>query len=178
MKNKIKELRIKIDGLAQLVKELKPMIANGQIYCHSYETRETYDKLILAKAWLGKILQELGEETPYKNDGNRKTVEDIEETADTAKQEIPYSYYHESKSKNIDDIYPDWHELNHIEKVDWLREEIKNIMDKLHNTGFYGISFTNDQMGDNYCNYFYQHLLEARFWLGFELSRCRDESNK
>ena len=82
MQQKIKELRVEIDGLSQLVKGLKPLMANGEIPCHSYETREAYDSLMLAKAWLGKILGELGSPTPYQKDGNRHTVEDIEKTAD------------------------------------------------------------------------------------------------
>lgn len=105
MKEEIKNLRVQIDGLAQLVKSLgEPIFAidssnipkdfdaakfleNWEKYktfmvpiqpryeslkVHTKELEKTYDSLILAKAWLGKILQELGKTTPYANDGQRK----------------------------------------------------------------------------------------------------------
>jgi hypothetical protein len=107
MIDKIKELRVQIDGLAQLTKELKPLMpvaidlayipdswsidkfiewykATGYYIIDSNkkgdgnkaiiklpntykEIENSYNSLILAKAWLGQILKELGTESPYKS---------------------------------------------------------------------------------------------------------------
>ena len=190
MKEQIKELRVEIDGLAQLVnnlngvslidvslipsldgwdtkkwlKELEEygiMMTDQQTHQKSKELEKTIDSLYLAKAWLGKVLQELGETTTYANDGNRKTVEDIEPTSDTYK---PKEY----EVSDYSQLY------NPIEKVDWLRQEIEKIakseyissMTYQPKTRLEAIARTNT----------YNHLTEARFWLGFELTRVRDES--
>jgi hypothetical protein len=207
MKEKIKELRIKLDGLAQLVKELKPFdtfridvtkIPDGwdlqefiEVFeKHGYsiedgtkgiepiqhyfkELEKSYDSLILAKAWLGKVLGELGQETPYKNDGKRKEVRDIEETADTKElnlENLEYSF------KNTD-----WTIMNHIEKVDWLREEIKNVITISKNI-YSEINSHRTLQHKVYDVYFVSILLnittylsEARFWLGFELQRIKEK---
>ncbi len=231
MIDKIKELRIKIDGLSQLVKELKPFewyiagednlikrfkefgndiglngdshspivrVTDGYFpvleqrkgtYClktdrgnykcetdyflsvdgelksidrNSKQINKAYDSLILAKAWLGKILGELGEESPYANDGKRKDVGDIEPTADT-----------NWLKDNIDELGTDWHQRNHIEKVDWLRKEIKDCgkdtndiireIDKLQEGG-YELIYHN----------IHTHLTEAKMWLEFELERIKE----
>jgi hypothetical protein len=202
MEREIKELRVKIDGLAQLTKELKPdsfykldlaKIPNGftvnswisvfkeseftlidsfnktdnnepivesipQIY---REVEKATDSLYLAKAWLGKLLGELGTATPYVNDGKRKEVKDIEPTQDVHKG-IPHLL--EKGNWNT--------EYNHIEKVDWLRTEIEKIIVDLTKwythtptpTREFAIARTNS----------YTHLCEARFQLGFELERLKN----
>src|SRR3989304_5586669 len=132
MEKQIKELRVKIDGLSQLIKDLKPYrneICNPpefeieEFNTNSKEIEKSYDSLILAKAWLGKVLQELGIETPYKNDGNRKTVEDIEPTTDTESTADPMGLTH---NNHLGFVYT-WSKKNHIEKVDWLRQQIDSI---------------------------------------------------
>lgn len=169
MKDQIKELRLKIDGLAQLVIGLKPieiMYAHKEGYpvanINSDEIKKSRDSLLLAKCWLGKILQELGEGTPYKNDGKRKTVEDIEPAADKVNIESNY---------NSGFIKQQWNGKNHIEKVDYIREQIKECVNEVSALSMTGtrelvIARTNS----------YTHLSEARFWLGFELERLRKES--
>lgn len=110
---------------------------------------ETYKSLLLAKAWLGKVLAELGEETPYKNDGNRKTAEDIEPTADRFK--VP---------ELIDcGTGFDFTSLTYIEKIDWIREEIEKCIK---------LSFGSPEAD--------KCLTEARFFLCFELSRIKEQS--
>ncbi len=170
---KIKELRVEIDGLSQLVKELKPIFEkkgafDAGKYINSKEIEKSYDSLILAKAWLGKILQELGESTPYANDGKRKNVEDIEAAVDisTIKEEL-------TKLVNVNTILTinnfHFREASHIEKVDWLREEIKKAYK--NNMNMFPLG-TNQKlvMANNY----YTHLNEAVFWLGFELGRIKN----
>ena len=191
MKNQIKELRVKIDGLAQLTKELKPIIKRknpdfmgfGQEqgdpeYLTEKRDKKEIDKatdnLCLAKCWLGKFLGELGTETPYKNDGNRKSVKDIEPTADVAnkiKTGEGYQNVFEATQNH-------WSEKSHIEKVDWLRQEINNIV--------YDIKLISTQFADHRSQRptrelsiartnAYTYACEARFWLGFELERIKNQ---
>lgn len=185
MKEQIKELRIRIDGISQLVKELKQLHtgdkfiagSNNIVYRHidiseyyqSNEIKKCYDSLILAKAWLGKILGELGESTPYTNDGNRKTVEDIEPTADKN------TMIEVNTNKPVLEEYG-WKSKSYIEKIDWLRQEIQlivNIVKDIYISNYqvsreFNIARTNS----------YNHLCEARFWLGFELQRIKEQSDK
>ena len=190
MKEQIKELRVKIDGLSQLVKILhggpklmidintkpKSVSIDEWLQCfdktnilfvdsfgsskelvQSGELAKCYDSLILAKAWLGKVLGELGEPTPYANDGKRTDVNSIEPTADTS-----------DDSRDAYSSVIDWSSANHIEKVDWLRQEIQHITYVV-----YQICVTNSKtrFHSETC---YRHLCEARFWLGFELGRIKE----
>ena len=165
MKNKVKELRIKIDGLAQLTKNLREPAPLGQYNpgtFNSDQIEKATDSLFLAKAWLGKVLGALGTESPYPKDGTRKTIEDIEPTADTS---LPIELKVQiNETKPIGSSVRD---MNHIEKVDWLRQEISNVVNEadilLSQTGrVYHFGWNVNQ-----------HLSEARFWLGFELERIR-----
>jgi hypothetical protein len=109
--------------------------------------------------------------TPYANDGNRKTVEDIEPVADTVKES--FNNYEEEQLKQ------DYENKNHIEKIDWLRQNIQKlvtVVPSLRQLADYKGEAT--QIGDVYLYrcLVVQYLEEARFWLGFELGRCRKES--
>lgn len=237
MINKVKKLRVDIDGISQLVRELSPKqryiidIAyipqshgidlekfiyyfekvgyalvnskeeHGQedypdfnikqavqvLPVNNKEIEKCYDSLILAKAWLGKVLGELGEETPYKNDGNRKTVEDIEPTTDinTVKTKIEglpiieRKLYDYIKEKNTP-----YNTFNHIEKVDWLREEINKLIFKIHpldfkeyNSNKEEITIDNLRFGGLYLQQAILELNISRFWLGFELQRIKEEND-
>lgn len=217
MIDKIKELRIKIDGLSQLVKKVIEIEKSEGGNHYSHELSKSFDSLLLAKAWLGKILEvispkfalrqfekvdndkkprialgiikysnneeELIEEaiklesehyshsvelnTPYKKDGNRKSVAAIEPTADSSKVIESLNKYPEI-TNTFEGL--NWKEATHIEKVDKLRTEIKKI-----------ITTTSD-FSEN-CDYIeleqgfvYKYLCEARFYLGFELSRIKNEN--
>ena len=170
MKQKVKELRVKIDGLAQLTKgldydTLHPYAMGGTITTPSKQVLKATDSLYLAKAWLGKVLGELGEDSPYPKDGTRKTVEDIEETADKATESNP------TKDGRV------YEQRNHIEKVDWLRQEIKNVIDVIVNFGKPAHSeiFTASREMAIARTNAYTYLCEARFWLGFELERIKEQ---
>ena len=66
--------------------------------------------------------------------------------------------------------YPkSFNDLNYIEKVDWLREEIEKVQKETHNLSNCGTPIS----GLLAWNFIYQHLCEARFWLGFELGRIK-----
>jgi len=194
MVEEIKELRVKIDGLSQLVKELKPLktidvrlrdslihtfteedlnnyefVIRGKVIdASSPELYKAYDSLILGKAWLGKVFGELGESTPYTNDGKRKTVEDIEPTADTVNVDYKDGTSISSMSQ-ISNVM-DFESKTYIEKVDWLREEIKEINDKVKEQ----LHFVESERM-LLLERVEQHLSEARFWLGFELQHIKEE---
>jgi hypothetical protein len=199
MVDKIKSLRVEIDGLAQLTKGLRPdlkweldisNIPNGltlEEFIEIFKTEnfsiiDTYkktgmtqgireipqrfkeiekavDSLYLAKAWLGKVLGELGTQNPYGS--GYKTKDDIVPTQDVNKINV-----HPLDLKS-DKIY------SHIEKVDWLRTEIEKLIEKFKDLwfnefkSFEGILYRIP----------YQHLSEARFWLGFELERIKNEAD-
>ena len=174
MKEAIKELRVKIDGLAQLTLELKPIttlkhseFSREEISTYNtWEITKTTDSLYLAKAWLGKVLEELGTENPYES--GYKTKEDIEPTADKV---------------GIDDMLEggrpayDYCNMNHIEKVDWLRTEIQYVINFVKTHFDYCIV---DKSSDKHTREFaiartncYTHLCEARFNLGFKLAKIK-----
>ena len=164
MKEEIKELRVRIDGLSQLVKELSTLKGIYWRAGITHEVESSYDSLILAKAWLGKVLSELGEESPYK--AGKKTIEDIESTADVA-----VNYQLISSRNPTYWIVQNGKELtNHIEKVDWLREEIQKLVRDT--------DYITSQKGRFYIYGLRveQYLCEARFWLGFELQRIKNEN--
>jgi hypothetical protein len=180
MKEQIKELRVKIDGLYQLTKELKPISTKGiddgffQYPSQNINSKQIEDathSLIYAKAWLGKCLGELGEENPYKS--GYKTVADIEPTADKAViLEIDAEFW-----KNCS---KDYTQLNHIEKVDWLRTEIEKLTKELKVRKGRTLAGINEEWF-NYdiwdaINNSYKDLCEARFALGFELERIKEEN--
>jgi len=224
MITKIKQLRLDIDGVSQLVKLLNPskkysmdlaylpkdigidisrwmdifesrgyaivdstgkdkeFINSGfkQIPTINSELEKSYDSLILAKAWLGKVLGELGTDSPYKS--GYKTVEDIESPADTSyfmsvlqsnDIKLPFNWTLNGKDMSFYSSY------SHIEKVDWLRTEIDKLINKLNEFKVSLViesAFVNTQLL-NIENSF-THLSEARFWLGFELQRIKEESDK
>jgi hypothetical protein len=192
MEEGIKRLRVKIDGLAQLTKELKPIktfenthehfldfvmfgeSVHKEIRFNSKEIDKAVDSLYLAKAWLGKVLGELGADNPYKS--GYKTKEDIEPTADTANLDKESKLFYNSDNSVLRDAVlteDDWNKKNHIEKVDWLRTEISFISS--YETG--SIFYFNEEMYPNanrYFNNYMDYMSEARFWLGFELERIKN----
>ena len=200
MIEQIKQLRVEIDGLAQLCEALKPITKPiGGLYRHEYEEmtvnseeiKEAVKSLKLSKAWLGKVLEQLGNENPYGS--GYKTVEDIVPTADVASRIEDYPV--------APDHWPDGEVYkSHIEKVDWLRTEIKRLLGKiekptvtidvssikgdfniekyLEEMNKYGVMLLEPcvQVQSGGIDKAAQYLQEARFWLGFELGRIRDES--
>lgn len=192
MKEQIKELRIKIDGLSQLVEGLYgsqlylmdieniPKGMSIRDYIRSYtEMYKCYDSLILAKAWLGKVLGELAEATPYANDGNRKTVEDIESAVDKAVDiRDPYGiamFINKKTGNPITTDTPEWLKMSHIEKVDWLREEIKHLLKFYIDLHPEEVRNDNKHPNIHYYKLYYKKCLEeARFWLGFGLQRIKE----
>ena len=190
---KIKKLRVEIDGLYQLTKELKPLSTRVHNYgdhtfkvvdmsSNSKEIEEAAKSLLLAKAWLGKLLQDLGDSTPYTP--GKKTVADIEPTAEPATlvpgMRQPFNKGNSKRPALPIDTWElngrsmaDYDRMNHIEKVDYIREEIQTIIRQYYIPNIEGTTY----YGEIAIHCYYQHLYEARMWLGFEFARIR-ESNK
>ena len=187
MKKQIKELRVQIDGLAQLVKTLgqPPFIVSNENISKeellkmardapivtmkltdakpiensfNYNLYECYKSLRLAKAWLGKILGELGEAAPYKNNGKRKDVNDIEKATDVCDALVDEK----------------WRKMSYIEKIDTLREKINKTKLDLNDFSI-SLDFCDY---DEKINLAQKHLTEARFHLGFELQNIKEQEDK
>lgn len=173
MVEQIKELRVELDRLAGLTANLKFIgldeVHTGEdktvcIINNSKQVEKAADSLYLAKAWLGKVLGELGSINPYTND--YKSVEDIVPTQDT---------YPKVGDKIKDGVVTNTWIIdgninpNRIEKIVYLRNEIENT-----------VLITNSlQSSSNQVQLFWfvlQHLQEARFYLGFELERLKKEN--
>lgn len=153
----IKQIRVDIDGLSQLVVELKTYSMIKGNNTPSLNLIRTINSLNLAKAWLGKLLGELGTENPYGS--GYKTVEDIRPTADTSHPPIVGSSFE-----------IDWSSRSFIGKIDLLRymieltsEEVKNL-ELLSPVREMSICRTSS----------WENLCEARFHLGFELGEIKD----
>ena len=210
MIQQIKELRVKIDGLHQLTKDLKPnvkweinvatippfftveeyielfektnySIVNmpegdktiREIPTQYKEIEDAAKSLLLAKAWLGKLLGELGSDNPYST--GKREVKDIEPTADAAHLNEGISEYSNIQVQlgvNPSEIFNAeiYKRKNHIEKVDWLRSEIQSVIDEVYK--ILEINSRSRLTGENA----WRHLCEAKMWLGFEFGRVRDES--
>lgn len=213
MKEQIRNLRIKIDELAQLTKGLSPkqkfivdiaqipktldwtveewlgvfnrtnygIIDSNEIKDFDFNTfitpipfesqplNKAVDSLYLAKAWLGKVLGELGTENPYGS--GYKTKEDIVPTQDVAPK-----IGDKIDSATIIDVWRIGNNLNpnHIEKVDWLRTEIDKIIKDIESITWLEQKNSIVSKLNHLFNNCYNHLCEARFWLGFEMERIKN----
>ena len=186
--NELRGVRSKIDGLYNLADSLKPITKSSQSKTNSTEITMGCCSLRIAKAWLGECLEVLGEESKYKKkDGKRKSIKDISPIEDA------------SQPQTMDEII-DWNCKNHIEKVDYIREEIGNLFTIIPDYG----EWVSDYTYSNICSKcasltkeeyslfeeealqnipdwsaemeaIIKHLIEARFWFGYELERIREE---
>jgi hypothetical protein len=144
MEERLRVIRTDVDALAQCV--MKPSHITKQLL-------EAHDHLFIAKAWLGKMLGAMGAESPYKNDGTRKGIQDIEPVAEKFEGGV---------------ILPE--DLSHIGAVDWIREQIGTKIEDVEKIG----TEKGGRKASVLKEQAYVHLCEARFWLGFELQRIRE----
>lgn len=149
--DKVKQLRTSLDGTAEAIKNIQQKPADK----NSYELNQAVRNLLFGKAWLGKVLAELDVASPYPADGTRKSVKDIEPTADKGNSA--------GWSKD----------LNHIERVDKCRQIIDGFAKELKDLelprGTWGMAVARTNA--------YTYICEARFCLGFELESIKN-SNK
>lgn len=146
MIQEIKELRNRIDGLANLVSELKPYKGVSNDY-NSREIVKAYDSLILAKSWARKLMEDMS--CPRDTENNCDCgCKDIKSIVDVMK---PIQMSNNFK------------QLPHAEKVDLLIGEIQIIL----TIPIKGI--INALKFDMY----YSHLVEASMWLELEKERIK-----
>lgn len=163
----LQELRLDIDALYQLAEPLVPIVEEDEqfdytIYSKSNELKELRKSLLLSKAWCGKLMGELGGTSPYKNDGDRKSVGDIEPTDSQAEYlENVIGHYLINKKNS-------WSDKNYVEKIDKLRELVDYVSDK-----FIKNYSTCESI---LITIIFMHIQETKLWLGFELGRVRDEA--
>lgn len=162
------EIELELTNLRLTIDAFSHMTVGSHQHGHmGYSTPVTNCKndLLLAKAWLGKALGKIGKDSPYRNDGQRHKVSDIEPTADR-NMLVMNEIYTQSQFELKNDI----------EKIDWMREQIKTTLNLCQNVFEYG-SY-GDVIGEFIINNVLTHLAEARFWLGFELERLKTISSE
>jgi hypothetical protein len=177
IEERIKELRLEIDHLSKMVNPFHEGQHNSTARRVSpilSFLRNTFHNLKLAKAWLGLVMEEIGGDNPYAQaDGNRKTVEDITPTAESAKR--------------VREV--DWGNGNIIEILDGFREEIGTVKEEvnflyLHKMNTIEVHRQIDRLGRLEYNYqvtdflrhAHKHLSEVRFELGFASGRIKDRA--
>jgi hypothetical protein len=143
-----------------------------------YNIEYSKDCLEYGKMWLGKVLEYLGDKSPYVPDDERIAVAQIVETADL--YTVNHGNEFDSDICNLPNLYDlddiDLDELvksislfrtkiqTIIDNVIKLEEDTKMAEDKTH----YSISRANT----------FQHLSEAKMELGLALSKIRDYVNR
>ncbi len=208
MEQKIKEIRVQLDGLTQLTRNLSP-VQKFVIDIASIPDGFTVDR------WL-----EVFEQTPYhfidsnKSDTNPITVIDGKEYINKAVDSLNLSKmwlgkvlkelgtvnpYPKSKDPNSNKIEPtadqgilygmitevQWKEFNHIQKVKWLRAEIEKVEREIKKLELdLKIKFTVESVNykDSWIN---QHTINSRDYcieagmhLGMELGRIKQLEDK
>jgi hypothetical protein len=140
MKKELNDLRPALDGMSKVASN-----------CMSHEAALS---LKMAKAYCGILLGTMGSKSPYKKDGQRKTVADIEPTADVAN--VPVKFIVGDERVGV---------------IDNLREVIKaqiKSMETIETTLPEGERLTRE--GAIARTLVWTHLTNARIQLGFTLS--------
>lgn len=182
-----KKLRKQLDAYSQLVGEMRPInnigvsadvkdfnsdekklfeLVGFKEAVNSEELKSCEKNLLLAKAWTGKILGEMNDPSPYKNEGQRSEVQHIE-PVDAKVDTAPW------KERN------NWKAKSHIEQVESLRVLIQQALDFIQ--GFFPDpkgEYKNPRSLAIARTEVETYLIEARFQLGFELHRIKEEAKK
>ena len=150
MIEEIKENRQDLDGI---------MLSMRKFGIEDEFMKKAYNSVSLGRMWLGRVLGSLGSESPYLNDGSRKTVADIEPAADTINRDFWNKL--------------DWPENpDPIPVVDKFRQLIGEFANRykriLESKGMIV------QNAERPLNATYIYLSNARMWLGMYLGEIRD----
>lgn len=233
MTNEIKQLRIRIDAIAKLIKDLKTLYTETATFDKSYPYKKTHlktylsshldkvmvvvpnhksfviqidqvnskeieksvDSLLLAKAWIGKVIEKIGGVSYMVDISHKNKNEPIDDFIIRAKKQnlgkfigVPNSTDDDSKNQVINEkgdfIYgiilrEEWNSKCIIEKIHWLIKEIKDVIES--NNEIYLDRFEQIDNGSKnplYIRFFnnvYNHLSESIFCLDFELRRIKEE---
>lgn len=153
-KAQLNSLRVNLDGLAQLVK----LEVND-----NYMLTVCEQCLLMAKAWTGKLLGELGGTSPYS--AGKSTIEHIEPTDAKAKLD--------GSTEGVAIDIEVWVQYNEIQKLDVLRQTLTRLCEqvKLFNT----IEPVQMNREANICRtHVWSYLNEASIYAGFRLGEIRD----
>lgn len=171
----IKDLRVKVDGITQLVQAIDFNLQDPNCEVdpsnprRSRELNITITKLQEGKMWLGKLLQGLGAENPYPSsmDSSNETIEPPADIAPNKDKKYIFNFL-EPRS--------------HIKSVKQLRQWIEDIIssDIFSNKTINNIDRVAEKSGrllimSSWLNA-YSYLVEAKMWLGMELGRIREEN--
>jgi hypothetical protein len=171
----LKKLRYKIDGMYHLTKSLKPIngfdttvdhndmlagklvmeVSGHPTRLNSPEIEDALRSLFLGKAWLGKVLESVGEATPYVADDQRKELSDVRPTAENA-EEAMRIWIENNK----------FEEKDHVEKVSIIRGKIEAYISEVKN-----MTVSTDREAAIARTNAYNYLCDAKMWLGAELGR-------
>lgn len=146
MVEKVKIIRVSIDGLIPVVKD------GLERWCS--ETEHAIKSLSLAKMWLGKALGELGESNPYPESSNPQS-DKIEPTTDVAEQKL---------------VFDDIDMTNTVALAKKVRSEIKRLENDL--CSYFSANITATDLGV-FVNQSRLSLIEANMWIGMKLSDFR-----
>lgn len=155
MIKELKQLRLEIDATTKLVK-LSTYLPDSRDANHSNNMLACVKSLYMAKAYVGKLLGEMNDPSPYKNEGNRIDVKDIEPT-DAVSEDIKLDV-----------------RKTYVGNVDWIRQHIEDYLIKQVKDS-YNQQFTTP-FASIYRTQVLVHLTDARLHLGFELARIREEA--
>lgn len=147
----VKEFRVKIDSICQLIEN--SFIKNN---LGSRYVSLSFTELQTAKMWLGRVLKELGNTNPYpdsKNPANEK----IEPTADTF------------SSERQADFIEQWGGFTRIQKIKYLRLELEKIESALKYEGAFEFWPRNHYVDS------IKSIILSGMWLGMELQRINEE---
>ena len=145
MQESLKFLRLRIDELAQL----------------SSTYPSVQEKLLYAKVWTGALLGYIGEPSPYKNDGKRKEVSDIEPADSVVSPSTPTPF---------DGT------MNEVQKLDYLRERIKDESFQVEAITTIEAAPGKGREAAIARTAISKYLREARFEADFALGRIRDNA--
>lgn len=169
-KAQLDTLRVNLDGLAQLVSTIKgnpTMIRVNDQVIENLNLYELKKSLFMAKAWTGKLLGELGVESPYSV--GKSTITDIEPTDAKAKLD--------GSTEGVSIDVEVWEQYNEIQKLDVLRQVLKNIAEEVKL--FNSIEPIQLSREANICRTnVWNYLHEASIYAGFRLGEIRDEDTK
>ena len=166
----IKRLRIQVDSLIQT--------GQGEWMKETYETRQALNNLMIAKAWLGKLLGDVNKSTsPYPEVWKAEDIVPTQDTAEVIKFEstTPEQLGMCNSQRRIID-----QAIEGFENM-YLAPNLSQIV-QFHNDSF-GNGADLDEIKEIekkkiYLNYTYynlvrEHLQQARFWYGFEIANLR-----
>ena len=128
----IKDIRFDVDKISKLASSIQ------------LETKYVERSLFLGKAWLGKVLGQLGNDNPA-----------TEETATNIEKEV-YSFK----------------TLNAVDQVISLRKRCKAVIVQVQSDEFAEV-VEKDRLACEFATLSYQHLNEASFFLGEQLSKLK-----